>query len=77
MSVAQRAKAFYKSELQSRLEAEHAAQFAAIQQEARSHFIGDTFIAAALSAKEAHPGHKSFVIRIGYEAAFHIGASST
>ncbi len=30
-----------------------------------------------MAAKEAYPDQKSFVIRIGRKAAFHIGASTT
>ena len=77
MSVAERAKAFYEAELKSRLEAEHRDRFVAIEPDSKSHFLGDTFIDAALAAKQAHPDRKSFVIRIGHEAAFHLGSGAT
>ena len=39
----------------------------------KSYFLGDQFIDAALAAKNAYPDRKSFVIRVGHEAAFHMG----
>jgi hypothetical protein len=32
---------------------------------------------AAMAAREAEPDYIPFVIRIGYDAAFHIGAAKT
>ncbi len=77
MTTAESAKAFYERELKTRLEAEHPDQFVAIEPKSRSFFLGETFIAAAMAAKQAFPNQTSFVIRIGREAAFHLGASST
>ena len=77
MSTAESAKAFYERELKTRLEADHTDQFVAIEPLSRTFFLGDTFIAAALAAKQAFPDQTSFVIRIGRDAAFHLGASST
>ncbi len=72
--VAQIAKAVYDEELRERLEAEHRDEFVAIEPVSRAFFLGETFIAAALAAKKAFPDRKSFVIRIGHDAAFHLGA---
>ena len=77
MSIAERAKQFYEHELKDRLEVDHRDQFVAIEPMSKEYFLGDSFISAALSAKSAHPDRKSFVLRIGHEAAFHLGASST
>ena len=41
-----------------------------------SFYLGDRFIDAALAAKTAFPHRKSFVLRVGHDAAFHIGGSS-
>ncbi len=76
MSIAEAAKQIYESELRELLAAEHRDRYVAIEPESRSHFLGDTFLEAALTAKDARPDHKSFVIRIGHEAAFRIGAHS-
>ena len=77
MSIAASAKQLYESELKQRLEVEHLDRFVAIEPVSKSYFLGDSFISAAMAAKTAYPDRKSFVIRIGHEAAFHIGASST
>jgi len=57
-------------------EADHLDDFVAIEPNSKSYFIGKTFVEAAMAAKKAFPTQKSFVIRIGREAAFHIGAST-
>lgn len=75
MSIAEQAKQIYESELKSRLEAEHRDQFVAIEPVSKAFFLGGSFIEAALAAKSAHPDRKSFVLRIGREAAFHLGAA--
>lgn len=74
MSVAESAKKVYEEDLRSRLEQEHKDDFVAIEPSSRSFFLGKTFLEVALAAKKAFPDRKSFVIRIGHEAAFHIGA---
>jgi hypothetical protein len=77
MSIAEKAKELYQSEFKAQLEAEHRDQFVAIEPLSKSFFLGDTFIETALAAKQAHPDRKSFVIRIGHEAAFNIGAGGS
>ena len=76
MSIADRAKALYEREWKARLEAEHSDEFIAIEPQSKSYYLGATFIDAAVAAKTAYPDRKSFVLRIGHEAAFHIGSSS-
>ncbi len=77
MSIADRAKQVYQRELKERLESDHRDEYVAIEPESKSFFLGNSFIDAAMAAKTAYPDRKSFVLRIGHEAAFHIGASST
>ncbi len=74
MSIAESAKKVYEEDLRPRLEREHTDDFVAIEPSSRSYFLGKTFLEVALAAKRAFPDKKSFVIRIGHEAAFHIGA---
>jgi hypothetical protein len=76
-SIAEQAKDIYEREFKVRLEADHRDEFVAIEPVSKAIFLGDTFIDAALAAKQAHPDRKSFVIRIGHEAAFHIGAGAS
>ena len=73
MSVAEAAKQVYEEDLRSRLEREHRDDFLAIEPTSRSYFVGKTFLEVALAAKTAYPERKSFVMRVGHEAAFHIG----
>lgn len=76
MSTADQAKAVYDSDLKETLERNHRDQYVAIEPLSKSFFVGNQFIDAAMAAKEAYPDRKSFVIRIGHEAAFHLGAAA-
>lgn len=76
MSVAESAKKVYDEDLRQGMELEHKDEFVAIEPSSRCFFLGKTFLEAALAAKKEFPDRKSFVIRVGHEAAFHIGAFS-
>lgn len=76
MTLAEDAKRLYESRLRRTLEATNFGDYVAIEPESGAHFIGSTFLAAALAAKDACPNEKLFVFRIGQEAAFHIGAAT-
>ena len=73
MSIAEQAKRVYESRLKAELEANHRNQFVAIEPVSESFYLADEFIDAAMAAKNAYPDRKSFVIRVGHEAAFHSG----
>ena len=73
MSLADQAKRVYESRLKAKLEATHRDQFVAIEPVSESFFLGIAFVDAAMAAKDAYPDRKSFVLRVGHEAAFHIG----
>lgn len=75
MSIASKAKDYYERDLRAGLEDKHFGEFVAIEPLSKSYFVGETFVDAALAAKRAHPDCKPFVLRIGHEAAFHLGAS--
>ncbi len=76
MTTADEAKSIYESELRESLEREFFGQYVAIVTNPRCHFVRPTFLDAAMAAKEAEPQRVPFVIRIGHDAAFHIGAVS-
>ena len=76
MSVAEAAKAVYESDYRARMEKESMGKFIAIEPESRKFFVGDTFIDAAMEAKTKMPKKMSFVIKIGSDAAVHIGSAS-
>jgi hypothetical protein len=73
MTVAEQARHLYQSRLGAELEPNHRGQYVAIEPVSQTFFLGDRFIDAALAAKSAFPDRKSFVLRIGHDAAFHIG----
>ena len=77
MSIAEKAKEVYECELKAQMEASHQGEFIAIEPESKSHFLAETFIDAALAARNAHPDRRSFVIRIGHDAAFHLAAGAS
>ena len=70
------AKLMYERELKESMERDFPGQFIAIVSSSRHHYVGPTFLAAAMAARDAEPDHIPFVIRIGHDAAFHIGAAS-
>ena len=76
MSISEQAKLVYEAEYRSRLEADHFGEFVAIEPDSRDAFVAATFMEAAMKSKKRHPSKKSFVIRIGYPAAVHIGAAT-
>jgi hypothetical protein len=76
-TTADDAKSIYIAELKETLERDNKGQFVAIVSPTRRHYIRPTFLEAAMAAREAEPNYIPFVIRIGYDAAFHIGAAKT
>lgn len=75
MSIAERAKRLYELELKDRLIVEHFDKFVAIEPTSKDYFVGNTFMDAALAGKAAYPDGKLFVLRVGHDAAVHIGAT--
>jgi hypothetical protein len=71
--VADRAKALYADRLQVELEAHHLGRYVAIEPESGEYFLADSFGDAVADARNSHPQRISFVIRIGYDAALHLG----
>lgn len=76
MSISEMAKRIYETDLKAELQREHRGSFVAIEPESRDYYVGETFLAAALAAKQAHPNRTPFVLRIGYDAAVHLGGCS-
>ncbi|MCG8448394.1 MAG: hypothetical protein MI725_02285 [Pirellulales bacterium] len=77
MTIAEQAKQVYETQLKQQLESKYRDQFVAIEPQSESFFVEEQFVDAAMAAKKAYPDRKSFVIRIGHEAAFHLGAASS
>jgi len=73
MTAAEQARLLYQSRLGAELEPSHRGQYVAIEPVSQAFFLDERFIDAALAAKNAFPHRKTFVLRIGHDAAFHIG----
>jgi hypothetical protein len=76
MTVSEQAKQLYNTEWKEQFESKYSNQFVAIEPVSKAYFVADTFLAAALAAKEAFPNRQSFVLRVGHPATFHIGATA-
>ena len=76
MTLAEQAHRLYELKWKANFEQSDRDRFVAIEPVSESFYLGDAFIDAALAAKRAFPDRTSFVIRIGHEAAFHLGACS-
>ena len=74
-SVMDRAKRQYADRLQVALEADNTGRFVAIEPESGDYFLADTLDRAADAAQAAHPTRRSHVIRVGHQAALHIGGA--
>jgi hypothetical protein len=72
-SVAERAKLTYSERLKRDLEAKHRGQFVAVEPDSGEHYLANSFGQAVAAARAAYPDRISFVIRIGHEAAIHLG----
>ena len=72
-TVIERAKQIYVERLKHDLEGSEENRFVAIEPESGEFFLGDTFDEAVKSAWRKFPSRLSHTIRIGHQAAFHIG----
>ncbi len=71
--IADRANAIYGAGLQATLESQHLGQYVAIEPDSGDFFIAQTYADAIAKARASHPDRISFVIRIGHQAAIHLG----
>jgi hypothetical protein len=75
-SIIDQAQKIYTDRLQVQLERDHRNRFVAIEPVSGDHFLGDTLIDAALSARRCYPDRVPYTIRIGHPAVYHIGGVS-
>jgi len=71
--VAERAKQVYEERLRERLESSDHGRFVCIEPESGDFFLGDTIDEAVNQAIDAYPDRLTHTLRIGHEAAIHIG----
>lgn len=64
---------FYERELRSTLEATHPDAFVAIEPISQTYYVGRTLRDAGRQARQAYPDRVSFALRVGHNAAIHIG----
>ena len=72
-SVIDRAKRIYAERLQATLEANHRDRYVAIEPESGDYFLADSLDGAVRASREKHPTRLTHVIRVGHQAAIHIG----
>jgi hypothetical protein len=73
---ARRAKQIYDERYREQLEAEHMHSFCAIEPISGDYFLGRTMSEAGSAARAAYPDRLTHTVRVGHDAAIHIGAWS-
>ena len=71
-----RANLIYDTRLRSELERTHPDFFVAIEPESGDYFLGETLSEAAEAAGKFHVKSRTCIMRVGHQAALHIGAVS-
>ena len=72
--LARRAEEMYQARWQAELERTNPGAFVAIEPEAEEYFLGRTLSEASAAANAAHPGRRTFILRVGHAVTIHIGA---
>ena len=72
--VARRAIELYEAKWRVELERDHADEFAAIEPESGTYFLGPSFSEAIRAARKAFPDRITYTKRIGHDVAVEIGA---
>lgn len=67
-------KRIYEDRLRKDLESTHLDAFIAIEPESGDFFLGRTLSEASAAARAVHPNRRTGVLRVGHEAALHMGA---
>jgi hypothetical protein len=60
---------FYDEKLKSQLEPANVGRFVAIEPESQRYFLDDNGTGALIAAHDAMPGHRFYLVRVGYGAA--------
>ncbi len=76
-SLAERAKALYEDRIRKELGLGNHGKYVAIEPDSRDYFVAETFGEAIRSSRNMHPDKLAFVIRVGHEAAIHLGVMSS
>jgi hypothetical protein len=73
--LARAAELIYDQQLKTELELRHRDEFVAIEPVSGDYFLGHTLSEAGNLARKAHPGRLTHIMRVGHQAAVHIGIS--
>ena len=68
-----KAQRLYDERLKIELEQSHLNAFCAIEPESGEYFLGRTFSEAMGAARKAHPDRPPYCVRVGHNAALHLG----
>lgn len=71
--VATRAKKLYEETLRAKLEATNLNDFVAIEPDSGDYFFGKTLSEAIQASRSQYPDRLAFAMRVGHDAAVHIG----
>jgi hypothetical protein len=74
--VAHRAKRLYEETLRAKLEATNRDDFVAIEPDSGDYFCDKTLSEAIQASRAAHPDRLAFALRVGHDAAVHIGVKT-
>ena len=71
--VARRSKELYEASLREKLEATNMHDFVAIEPDSGDYFFGKTLSEAIQASRAVYPDRLAFALRVGHDAAIHIG----
>jgi hypothetical protein len=71
--AAVQAKSIYEKKLRGELEGEHRGEYVCIEPESGDYFLGATFDEAVNKAIDVYPDRMTHTLRVGHEAALHLG----
>jgi hypothetical protein len=71
--LARNAKRIYEQRLRAELEDAHRNEFVAVEPISGDYFLGQSLSDAIGAAREAHPDRLVHTLRIGHQAAVHLG----
>ncbi len=73
-NIADRAKRIYRERLQTTLEQSHLNEFVAIEPISGDYFFGKTLSEAIGASRRKYPDRLAHALRVGHEAAIHLGS---
>ena len=71
--VADKAKRLFQEKYRADLEKSNCGAFVCIEPESGDYFLGQTFDDAVNKAIDAYPGRLTHTLRVGHDAALHLG----